>query len=291
MKMPVFTPRSLAVSLLALGLAGVVGTAVWTQGVRSRWEGREERPLEGLRVFGTVPAFSLMERSGRRVTPADLQGKIWIANFIYTHCTETCPLQTAKMAQLQADLTAETDIRLISITVDPVQDTPEVLAEYAARFGADRDRWLFLTGEKRAIYTLAQEGFRLSVVDPEEAVQDPGDRGSPSDRPATPRKAPSPDGKGRRASATRILLEAAVRVFDPPPAMAHPGHAGKPFFHSSRFVLGDRQARIRGYYHSNDEEALGRLRRDVRVLLHEKQDANRQDAKGASGPIRVGVGT
>src|SRR5574341_1247139 len=63
---------------------------------------------------------------------------------------------SAEMARLQADLEAETDVRLVSITVGPAEDSPEVLAEYAARFGADRDRWLFLTGQKRAIYTLAQ---------------------------------------------------------------------------------------------------------------------------------------
>ncbi|HEX9898376.1 MAG TPA: SCO family protein, partial [Candidatus Methylomirabilis sp.] len=155
--------------LLLTALAGILGTAVWTwQGSRPGRGGGEDRPLEGLRIFGTVPDFSLIQRDGRRVTLADLRGKVWIANFIYTHCTDTCPLQSAQMARLQEELKTEPNFRLVSITVDPEQDTPETLTEYATRFGADRERWLFLTGEKRAVYTLAVVGFRLSVADPEE---------------------------------------------------------------------------------------------------------------------------
>ncbi len=66
-----------------------------------------------------------------------------------------------------------------------------------------------------------------------------------------------------------MLNNTVAWLFDPAPALAHPGHPGKPFIHSSRFVLVDRQARIRGYYHSDDEAALGRLRRDVKTLLRE----------------------
>ena len=216
--------------LLLLLLAGVVGVAVWTwQGPSIRSGVSEERPLEGLRVFGVVPDFSLIERSGRRVKLSDLRGKVWIANFIYTHCPDTCPLQSAQMARLQGDFATEGDLRLVSITVDPERDTREVLSQYANRFGADPDRWLFLTGEKGAIYRLAQEGFRLSVVDPEERVEG--------------------------------------RLFEPRSALAHHGETGKQFIHSSRFVLVDRQARIRGYYQSTDDEALQRLRKDVRTLF------------------------
>lgn len=204
---------------LILVLAGVVGTAVWTwQGVGTRQRGWEERPLEGLGSFGTVPDFALIERSGRRVERSHLLGKVWIVNFIYTHCPDTCPLQSAQMAQLQVDLMTEKEVRLVSITVDPERDTLEALSRYAGRFGADPDRWLFLTGEKGAIYRLAQEGFHLSAVE------------VPPEKRATPEAS---------------------------------------HLHSSRFVLVDRQARIRGYYPSNDVEALRRLRQDVETLLRE----------------------
>ena len=215
--------------LLILVLIGAVGVLWFWQGpaIRSWLSGK--RPGEALDVFGSVPDFSLIERSGRKMGRSDLAGRVWITNFIYTHCPDTCPLQTAQMAKLQADFAEEKALRLVSITVDPERDTVLVLSQYAKRYGADPERWLFLTGEKSTIYRLALEGFRLSVVDPAEGVKS--------------------------------------WFFGPITVLAHHGETGKQFIHSSRFVLVDRQARIRGYYHSNDEEALQRLRRDVRILL------------------------
>ncbi|MBI4536652.1 MAG: SCO family protein [candidate division NC10 bacterium] len=266
-----FNRRRLGMSLLVLALAGILATGGWISlGPRPGLVGRDEHPLEGLQIFWAVPDFSLVERSGRQVTLADLRGKVWIANFIYSHCTDTCPLQSAEMARLQADLALEPDVRLVSFTVDPEQDTADVLAEYAARFGADRDRWLFLTGEKRAIYTLARAGFRLNAVDPAEAVKAPPGKGSPPDRPLTDNSRRWQPWDGTWAAAARILSHAVGWSFEPAPAQAHPGHPGKPFMHSSLFVLVDRHAQVRGYYHSDDHQALARLRQDVRVLLREE---------------------
>ncbi len=221
----------------ALGLAAVAATAVvsW-RGTGARQAGSEERPLEGLQVFWAVPDFSLVERSGRTVTLADLRGKVWIATFVYTQCKETCPLQTAYMAQLQKDLGAEPDLRFVSITVDPKHDTPKVLREYAKRYGADPERWLFLTGKKSVIHHLAQDGFRLSVQDVE---PDEGTQGT------------------------------SVLPFGPRPAYASHGSKGL-VIHSSRIVLVDRQARIRGLYPGTEPDAIGRLRKDVKRLLRER---------------------
>ncbi len=214
---------------LTVGVAFVAALGWWTGlGSRANVGSTDGHPLEGLKVFGTVPPFSLIERSGMPVTRDDLMGKVWIANFIYTHCPDTCPLQTANMARVQRDLEDIRDLRLVSITVDPERDSPPVLKEYADRYEADPNRWLFLTGEKDAIYRLAQEGFRLSLVDPGQRVE--------------------------------------RRLFAPTPVFAHHGESGKRFIHTSRFVLVDREARIRGYYPGTDEEALQRLRRDVRIL-------------------------
>ena len=160
-------------------------------------------------------------------------------------------------------LAGEGDLRLVSITVDPARDTPKVLTEYAARFGADPDRWLFLTGEKQAIYALAQQGFYLSVEEPEKPGRPAGPAGTrrrPMDRAAWREETP-----GRRLD--RFLLG----LFEPVPAFAHSDFLVPPFIHSSWFVRVDRQARIRGYYRSDDEEALRRLRRDTRALLRESR--------------------
>ena len=201
-------------------LFGWLGASGWNPGA-----------LEKLDVYGRVPDFSLVERSGRTVTLSELQGKVWVANFFYTECTETCPLQAAHMARLQADMATEQDVRLVSITLDPEHDTPEVLSEYAGRFRAQPGRWLFLTGPKPAIYQLAVEGFRLGAVDSRE--------------PAL-----------RTASAW---------------AHPFPNADRKPLIHSSRFALVDRQARIRGYYPGNDEGSLDRLRRNLRIVLREER--------------------
>lgn len=114
-------------------------------------------------VYGRVPEFSLTDSNGKTVTMADLRGKVWIADFIFTSCAGTCPLMTGRMRKLQDTLPAE--IRLISITVDPTRDTPAVLSSYAKSAGADVNRWSFLTGERQALYDLSIKGFKLPVDD------------------------------------------------------------------------------------------------------------------------------
>src|SRR5206468_11373309 len=84
-----------------------------------------------------------------------LAGKPWIADLIFTHCAGPCPVMTGKMASLQKAL-ASSDVRLVSISVDPKNDTPAVLKEYAQKFGADESRWLFLTGDEQAAYDVAR---------------------------------------------------------------------------------------------------------------------------------------
>jgi protein SCO1/2 len=211
----------------------------WTFGW-SASSNQSQGGLETLGEYGEVPDFALTERGGRQVTRADLRGKVWIVEFFYTECPDTCPLQSANMARLQDALAQEPDVRLVSISVDPEHDTLEVLAAYATRFGADPDRWLFLTGAKDAIYRLAVEGFHLGVVD----------RGEQT----------------RRESGDRLAW------LGPAFAWAHPvaNADRKLVLHSSRFLLVDRQAQIRGYYHGTDWESLDRLRANVKIVLRER---------------------
>ena len=121
-------------------------------------------PSKGWTRYGSVPEFSLVERSGKATTLADLRGAIWIADFIYTTCQDTCPLQSAEMAKLQEQWKDKAGLKLVSFSVDPEKDTTEVLASYADRYKADSQRWLFLTGAKEEISRLVQEGFRLSAI-------------------------------------------------------------------------------------------------------------------------------
>jgi cytochrome oxidase Cu insertion factor (SCO1/SenC/PrrC family) len=153
----------LGVSVLSLGI--ILGTFFWLKfAPRPGLTGWDAKPLEGLQRYGSVPQFSLVERSGKATTLADLRGSIWIADFIYTTCQDTCPMQTAEMAQLQEQWKDKAGLKLVSFSVDPEKDTTEVLSRYANRYKADAQRWLFLTGAKEEISRLVQEGFRLSAV-------------------------------------------------------------------------------------------------------------------------------
>jgi cytochrome oxidase Cu insertion factor (SCO1/SenC/PrrC family)/uncharacterized membrane protein YozB (DUF420 family) len=111
--------------------------------------------------FGPVPPFRLTERSGRKVTKNDLLGHVWVASFVFTRCTGPCPQVTATMQRLQEEMAAVPDVRLVTFTVDPTYDDAVKLSEYADHFGADKERWLFLTGPHRAIYDLMEKGLRL----------------------------------------------------------------------------------------------------------------------------------
>jgi len=106
-----------------------------------------------------VADFSLTDRTGRRVTRSDLQGKILVVDFLFTSCSLTCPAVNRQMAQIQQLTANQPDVKLLSLTVDPRDDTPAVLAKYGERFGADTNRWLFLTGEKSVLYHLIENSF------------------------------------------------------------------------------------------------------------------------------------
>jgi protein SCO1/2 len=107
--------------------------------------------------------FSLTDSAGRTVTQADLNGKILVVDFLFTSCSTTCPVVNSQMAQIQQMTTNLPDVKLVSITVDPRDDTPDVLEKYGARFGADTNRWVFLTGRKTTLYGLIGNSFLAQV--------------------------------------------------------------------------------------------------------------------------------
>ena len=210
--------------LTIVAVSVFIGFSFWTwQGAKIQLAKEEERPLEGLKVFGTVPDFSLVERSSRKVSLLDLKGKVWVTQFFYTGCRDICPLIVPQMGLLHLDYLNDPEfrsaVRFVSITVDPKHDTPPVLTNFAERFSADPELWLFLTGDKATIYRLAQQGFKLGIGEQEN-----------------------------------------------PPELKQKG-GEREIFHSSRLILVDRKAQIKGYYSGIDAEAMVRLRRDLRTLL------------------------
>jgi protein SCO1/2 len=142
---------------LAAVIAVVVFAGLWSL----RGNGNAAPPP----IIGALPPFSLVERSGETLSRDDLSGEPWVADFIFTRCTGTCPALSARMAELRREIQKRgLQVRLVSFSVDPTHDTPEVLREYAAHFGADAN-WLFVTGDRDALYDLIGRGFRLSVAD------------------------------------------------------------------------------------------------------------------------------
>lgn len=172
---------------------------------------------EPLPVLGTVPDFTLAERSGQPFGLDNLRGHIWVADFIFTNCAGTCPIMTTAMTEIQKTAIAEKldDVKLVSITVDPERDSLAVLQRFAEGYGALADRWYFLTGDGAAIQQLANKGFLLSA------------------------------------------------------AASNGGSAEEPIIHSNRFVLVDRQGRIRGYYDGTDEASVKQLLQDLKKLYRE----------------------
>lgn len=127
----------------------------------------EELDLSGppLPIGPTVPEFSLTERSGQPITRADLLGKVWIADFVFTRCSGPCPTLSARMQALQSALADAPGVKLVTFTLDPVNDTVAVLSDYAKRFHADPQRWWFVTGDKEeVVQKFVIEGLKQTVI-------------------------------------------------------------------------------------------------------------------------------
>jgi Uncharacterized protein SCO1/SenC/PrrC, involved in biogenesis of respiratory and photosynthetic systems len=165
--------------------------------------------MSDLPSYGVVPDFTLTDHRGADFHSAtELAGKIWVADFIFTSCHGPCPRMSSQMKQVQDSVEANPDVKLVSFTIDPKNDTPEVLSAYAKRYKARDGQWHFLTGPMEALNQICRYSFKLGNVDG--------------------------------------TLE-----------------------HSTRFVLVDRKGRIRGYYATDEPDAVTRLTADIQKLLKE----------------------
>ena len=145
---------------VALGviIIAIAGINLWSA-FDTKLDGSPDLPK---RVEARVPDFSLTNQQGQPLQLSDMAGKIWIADFIFTNCPTICPAMTQEMARLQSEF-VKAPVYFVSFSVDPERDTVDVLSRYATAYGADDRRWHFLTGEKAAIYQLAEQGFSLAA--------------------------------------------------------------------------------------------------------------------------------
>lgn len=134
---------------------------------------RQRRPqAASLPVISKVGDFLLTNQFGLRVTDESLGGYVWVVDVIFSRCPGQCHRLSQQMRQLQQKVPVGAPVRFISLTADPEFDTPDVLRRYADRYGADGASWMLLTGPKAALYRLAMEGLKFSVVetDPKQAT-------------------------------------------------------------------------------------------------------------------------
>jgi cytochrome oxidase Cu insertion factor (SCO1/SenC/PrrC family) len=192
-------PFRLALGIVLWTSAALMAFFVWKtarqlrESMQARGEGPANSVPADLTTAGTPPAaaasktsaaasiwdptgvhdFTFTERSGRKVTKADLLGHPWLVSFIFTRCAGPCPRVSGRMSELQR-LLVGTDVKLVTLTVDPDFDKRDVLSRYAQSFGADANRWLYLSGDKDQTYRLINESFKMPVKEMTGPDREPG---------------------------------------------------------------------------------------------------------------------
>ena len=148
---------------IVLVVLGSFALSVAIVGLRHRGEANEPLP-----VLAKVDGFSLSDQHARPVKLDDFRGQVWIADFIFTGCQSACPMLTSRMRSLQNHLEEREHalgralpVRLVSFSVDPEVDTPDKLLAYAAKWGADERRWLFLTGSLDEMNRAVTRGMKI----------------------------------------------------------------------------------------------------------------------------------
>ncbi len=202
---------NLAWALLALALLALL-LALWR---RHDALVAHNEPLPILGVVNTD--FTLTTQWGDPLSLSDLKGKVWVAYFFFSSCPSICPVMNRNMTTVQAAIRDQPDTLIVGFTVDPDTDKPAVLRRYGENFGVQKGKWYYLTGDKKVIYRIARQSFKLAA-EPAKGVQ---------------------------------------------PGSTHD------FIHSEKFVLVDRQGRIRGYYTGTDKTSVQQLIADIERLLQE----------------------
>jgi len=167
--------------------------------------GLADRSRSSLPILGALPKFEFLKQDGAPFGLDDLKGKISVVDFIFTTCPGICPVMSSNMAELYHEFRDAPNVQFVSITVDPGNDSLEILRDYARKFGVTDGRWVFLWHPLDDVVNLCEKGFMLTASD-------------------------LPQG------------------------------------HSSRFVLVDQNAGIRGYYDGTDDASMKKLSNDVSLL-------------------------
>ncbi len=152
-------------SLIVLpGCDGVPGLRKVGEAPPARASASAPTPSGELPTLGKLGEFRLVDQDGEAFGSADLLGNVWVANFFFTRCPTICPKVTRRMREVQkAGATRTANFRLVSFSVDPDTDTPEVLRKYAKDYEADPKNWTFLTGDFAVIKKTTVDGFKVAL--------------------------------------------------------------------------------------------------------------------------------
>ena len=123
-------------------------------------------------IYHSIPPFSFINQNGRIITNKDLNGKIYVADYFFATCEGICPKMTSNMSRVQQKFKGNNFLAFISHTVDPERDSVEALREYAIKVHADTTNWHFVTGEKKALYDLARQGYFITAIDGDGGAED-----------------------------------------------------------------------------------------------------------------------
>ncbi len=114
-------------------------------------------------VYHTIPSFAFVNQYGDTVTQKDLDGKIYISDFFFTSCPTICPVMKKQMIKVYDEIKGNPEVMILSHTIDPAHDTPEVLNEYAKDLGVTGKQWQFVTGPKEKIYEIGQGSYMVTA--------------------------------------------------------------------------------------------------------------------------------
>src|SRR5258708_7609392 len=142
-----FVPFVLLVPLLCLGILKMERSS--SQGLPYYGDNFQELDR---RDADNLTSFHFINQDGREITGSFTSGKVWVACYFFTTCPSICPKMIAGMAQVQEQFKRNNNLRMVSFTVDPLHDTPQVLREYAANRSIDTQQWNLITGTKLALY-------------------------------------------------------------------------------------------------------------------------------------------
>lgn len=120
--------------------------------------------------LGKIPAFNFTDQKGENFSDKDLEGKVFVADFIYTSCESSCPMLSSNLTVVQNAIPKSEPFRIVSYSLDPERDSVPRLRAFADKYQAVDSIWYFLTGPRDEIYTLGSDGFMQSVINNQDSV-------------------------------------------------------------------------------------------------------------------------